>query len=1011
MMSKKGIVIAAVAALAMIGMIFAALPAAQDGWEEDQSLGAEYSLVVTPTTVRSGGTINVKCTSFDTHGAFFTITIDGQDVYTVAAGGTGPANRLPLDAITTTGVDILVPSLPTGKHTVKIEQNGSTNFATGEFVIDVTSSVAVNKTTVDLGDTITFTATNLTNILNAPVTFTITDSFGATTTRNSMTNAAGTSTYTYTVPADAHVGGYSVKATDANGLTTNVRNFTVRAEMAVDKTMVKAGERIIVSANLTDSHGPVSIEVGGTVTYITDTGGYTTSIPGSQLAAGVGICVPNLAVGDHEIKMYVQYGTAGQTVYTTTITVTEITEVSVTPLTAEKGTIVTITGKNFANAGDGGFEIEIRDANNVVVWLDSIPGSDDGSFTYDFLIDKFGVTGDYYAYVEGVFNISATGTFVVTMPDLLLSKDSGESSELLAVYSEEFEDDDGPITVKIAGQTVTPLGGIPAAAMVAGFGFYIPTLDVGVHDVEVSAGEKSFSKPFEVTRTTEISLSSDDIKVGDNIVILGVNFSRNNTIYHVGLYDSTNTGYIAGSEGTTGSAGTFTCTLFAPVTEAGEYLIQVYDDEGYFVDNFYFNVREYVWMSPTESGGKSGEVITVISDYFSLHAEEGATMSIFLFTPDEYVVLYMPNGSPAEDLTAAQLMAGVDVILPGLPVGDYRLAVFFSDVWNVDTEFEITESIYVMTGWTTYVSGNNIGIGGGNFTNVKDTVVPVKIYKVSEDALVADELIASLSFKTLADGSLVSNTYFMATSYALGEYRVTATDIYGFETSCFFNLIDENKTVTFFAEQAGGVENTKDSTSIIITFSVPVTDLTNVGVIKGTGEVVAGELSGSGDTWILTLSSVVKGGDVTINIHSFGVFNVQTGLQNGTVTVYKDIAESLTIVCDEGGVNTTGTGSGKYAPNATVTITAAAAKSGYVFLMWTTESDDVIFADELSATTTFTMPDHAVTVTALYEVSQTQTGDEESPSGGMDTTIIIAVVAVVAIGGVGAAYFLFLRKP
>ena len=1015
MMSKVKVMIAAVAALAMIGMIFAALPAAQDGVEDDQSLGATFSMLIDPDTgVRCGRPINVQCTLFTAaDGNSFAITIDGAPVYyNTRDKDMQLATGLTREEIASGYVNILVPTLTAGNHTVRITGNG-TNIAERQFSISTTgvSAISANKTTVDRGEEIVFTATNLTS-LSTQVTWTITDPSGATSTRTSTTNSSGTATLTFATSTGAYYfGEWSVKATDTFGLNTPVRTFMVEPKISLDKTEVKTGEVVNVSASLSDHHGPVYIMLGSSVPFLADTGDTASSLTAAELGEGVDVIVPKLVPGVYTVSMYTQYGTSGQTLYTTTITVTEDTEVSVVPTTAEKGTTVTITGKNFANVPGKTFVLEIYDEDdNLIFGTGSLIMGSDGSFTFDFLIGKYDPAGDYSVYVvQADFYMSAVGTFTVTMPDLLLSKDSGKSSELLTVYSEEFEDDDGSITIKIAGQTVA--NGITAEVMAMGVAFCIPTLDVGVHDVEVSAGEKTFSRPFEVTHTTEISLSSDDIKVGDNIVILGVNFSRNDTTYHVGLYDSTNTGYIAGSEGKTGYTGTFTCLLQdIDYTGAGEYLIVVYDDEGYFVEDFYFNVREYVWMSPTESGGKSGEVITVISDYFSLYSEEGATMKILLIIPDGVgLVLFMPNGAKAEDLTAAQLMAGVDVIIPGWAVGDYFLAVVDSDDMNVSTPFAITESISVKTFLQTYKQGDNIGIISENFMNVKDMTVSVDICRLSDN-----ELIASLNIKTLANGSFGDNGMYPNMTGEVGEYMITAADMYGNEASCVFELISASKTVTFTAVQAGGIKDVEDTTSIIITFSEPVTDLTNVGIIKGTGEVVAGALSGSGTTWTLAISSVVQGGNVTVNIHSFGVFNVMpAAAQSVTVEVFGDISYSVTVVTNTSNVSSSNvSGGGKYAPGATVNITASNT-GNYAFVEWTTTSADVVFADKLSATTSFTMPEHAVTVTAVYGYVDTTgaVGNDEGGSGGMDTTIIIAVVAVVAIGGVGAAYFLFLRKP
>ncbi len=61
-----------------------------------------------------------------------------------------------------------------------------------------------------------------------------------------------------------------------------------------------------------------------------------------------------------------------------------------------------------------------------------------------------------------------------------------------------------------------------------------------------------------------------------------------------------------------------------------------------------------------------------------------------------------------------------------------------------------------------------------------------------------------------------------------------------------------------------------------------------------------------------------------------------------------------------------GTGGGDFAEGDTVTITANAPATGKVFDKWTT-SDGVVFGDANSVTTTFVMPDKAVSVTATYK--------------------------------------------
>ena len=70
------------------------------------------------------------------------------------------------------------------------------------------------------------------------------------------------------------------------------------------------------------------------------------------------------------------------------------------------------------------------------------------------------------------------------------------------------------------------------------------------------------------------------------------------------------------------------------------------------------------------------------------------------------------------------------------------------------------------------------------------------------------------------------------------------------------------------------------------------------------------------------------------------------------------------------------TGAGNYAADETVTIYAGS-RSNYKFNGWTSDSADVTFADAKKADTTFTMPNHAVTVTASWSKKSSSSDDDD----------------------------------
>jgi len=82
---------------------------------------------------------------------------------------------------------------------------------------------------------------------------------------------------------------------------------------------------------------------------------------------------------------------------------------------------------------------------------------------------------------------------------------------------------------------------------------------------------------------------------------------------------------------------------------------------------------------------------------------------------------------------------------------------------------------------------------------------------------------------------------------------------------------------------------------------------------------------------------------------------------------YNTLKQNVAITVLNAVTVTNGTGGGNYVQGATVTITADMPPEGQKFTNWTTTSAGVTFANANSASTSFTMPGNAVTVTANFE--------------------------------------------
>ncbi|MBQ7995698.1 MAG: InlB B-repeat-containing protein [Bacilli bacterium] len=97
-----------------------------------------------------------------------------------------------------------------------------------------------------------------------------------------------------------------------------------------------------------------------------------------------------------------------------------------------------------------------------------------------------------------------------------------------------------------------------------------------------------------------------------------------------------------------------------------------------------------------------------------------------------------------------------------------------------------------------------------------------------------------------------------------------------------------------------------------------------------------------------------------------------------------------------------------------ITIAADAPEDGYAFDKWVSE-DGVVFADANSTTTTFSMPEKNVTVTATYKPAVVPPTPTPAPSnsglgGGAIAGIVIGSVLVAGIAGFALVWFVIKKK-
>ena len=219
--------------------------------------------------------------------------------------------------------------------------------------------------------------------------------------------------------------------------------------------------------------------------------------------------------------------------------------------------------------------------------------------------------------------------------------------------------------------------------------------------------------------------------------------------------------------------------------------------------------------------------------------------------------------------------------------------------------------------------GAPVGVKGFNTSNVG--VSDGKITGVTTD----------MEYRAVG-GTYADCTGTEITGLAKGQYEVRYNESKNYKASAHVTItIAENEVITYtvtVTKGTGGGEF-EEGTSVTLTANTP-----------GVGERFTG--------WTLTGVSVADTTqtEITFNMPA----NAVTATANYEIITYNVNVEKGTATPN------------KQAQGVKVTITANEPEIGYKFDRWTTDSTDVSFLNATSQETTFTMPNHDVTVTATY---------------------------------------------
>jgi hypothetical protein len=369
-------------------------------------------------------------------------------------------------------------------------------------------------------------------------------------------------------------------------------------------------------------------------------------------------------------------------------------------------------------------------------------------------------------------------------------------------------------------------------------------------------------------------------------------------------------------------------------------------------------------MTDADAGsGKSVTVTVSLSDNnYSLAANTVVTTvniaKAAAVTLPAQNILHDSSSTSSETISVAGLMPGDAGALTYAEVAKTDANSIIS-TWSVDTSGLVS---YTLAGGAdTNTAILPVIITSTNYENSTVDVV-ITLTGKSIPVISADNISKTYDGIAIAIDSILNRTATFSSADVAGTWSFDGS----------YNLTDANSGIPVIVKFTPQDGTTYEAVSTTITVTIDKaaqsapggvgkTDETaasaNDGTITGVTAAMEYKLSGAGSYTAVTGTNITGLAPGTYNVRYAAKPNYDAGA-DVNVTIAPYTTYTLTV--------NNGTGGGSYAATTVVPITANAPPSGQVFDKWTVTGGGS-FANANSATTTFTMPANAATVTATYK--------------------------------------------
>jgi uncharacterized protein YjbI with pentapeptide repeats len=461
----------------------------------------DSTISLTPSSGPSGTTVLITGTGFPAVESFASVALGTTSVVGLDASGT---SSCPISGFGDLACAFVVPTTPSGQYSVTVDDNG---IGTASATFTVTqASISLSATSGPAGSTVVVTGTGF-----SPQDASATITFGdAAVSATGCTIVAGSlAPCTFTVPTDAP-GLYTVAATGTTGDTGSTSFKVTVASVSLFPSSGPSGLVIAVSGS-----GFSTEDTTMTLTF-NGTPGYACAASGGYLLCSTP--VPALATGSYPVT--VTGGTGDSASAQFTVTVPAIT---LSPSSGPVGTSVTVTGSGYPDVADFA---AVTFGSVAVVSLDpagtsSCPVSNAGAISCTFVVPN-GATGPATVTVGDFQVASASATFAVTVPGIVLSPSTGSPGSQTTVAGSGFAGSDTSATITFGGSNLNTGCSVSGGAfsclitVPASFGAGSDTVTAtGDSGNPADSASATFAIKFPAVVST--SLSSTTISAGQSV--------------------------------------------------------------------------------------------------------------------------------------------------------------------------------------------------------------------------------------------------------------------------------------------------------------------------------------------------------------------------------------------------------------------------------------------------------------------------------------------------------------